>query len=107
MTIRDRVFEWGVRTYVMGIVNVSLESFSGDGVDSVEAAIERALRFEAEGADIIDVGGMSTRPNFRELTEKEERDRAVPAVRAIACAWSPLTSCTSTWNTRCSTYSGS
>ena len=86
MTIRDRVFEWGSRTYVMGIVNISPQSFSGDGVDSVEAAVEQAKRFEAEGADIIDVGGMSTRPNFNELTENQERDRAVPAVRAIAAA---------------------
>ena len=86
MTIRDRAFEWGARTYVMGIVNVSPESFSGDGVDSVEAAVEQAQRFEAKGADIIDIGGMSTRPNFKELTEQQERDRAIPAVRAIADA---------------------
>jgi dihydropteroate synthase len=86
MTIRDHLFEWGARTYVMGIVNVSPESFSGDGVDSVEAAVAQARRMEAEGADIIDVGGMSTRPNFRELTDKQERARAVPAVRAISDA---------------------
>jgi dihydropteroate synthase len=86
MTIRDRVFEWGTRTYVMGIVNVSPESFSGDGIEDVEAAVKQAKRFEAEGADIIDVGGMSTRPNFKELTEKQEQARAVPAVRAISDA---------------------
>ena len=86
MTIRDRRFDWGARTYVMGIVNVSPESFSGDGVDSVDAAVAQAKRFEAEGADIIDVGGMSTRPNFRELTEKQELERAIPAVRAISDA---------------------
>ena len=89
MTIRDRLFDWGARTYVMGIVNVSPESFSGDGVDSVEAAVAQAKRLEAEGADIIDVGGMSTRPNFRELSEKEERDRAVPGGRATASAVGP------------------
>ena len=86
MTIRDRVFEWGARTYVMGIVNVSPESFSGDGIHDVEAAVEQARRFEAEGADIIDVGGMSTRPSFKELTETQEQDRAIPAVRAISDA---------------------
>jgi dihydropteroate synthase len=86
MTIRERVFEWGARTYIMGIVNVSPESFSGDGIDSVEAAVAQARRFEAEGADIIDIGGMSTRPNFRELTEKEELDRAIPAVRDVSDA---------------------
>lgn len=68
----------------MGIVNLSPESFSGDGVDSVEAAVAQAKRFEAEGADIIDVGGMSTRPNFQELTPKQEEARAIPAIRAIS-----------------------
>jgi len=86
MSIRDSIFQWGARTYVMGIVNVSPESFSGDGIENVEAAVAQAKRFEAEGADIIDVGGMSTRPNFRELTEKQEHARAVPAVRAISDA---------------------
>ena len=84
MTIRDRIFEWGTRTYVMGIVNVSPESFSGDGISDLEAAVDQAKRFEAEGADIIDVGGMSTRPNFQELTPKQEEDRIVPAVRAMS-----------------------
>lgn len=86
LTVRERVFEWGARTYVMAIVNVSPESFSGDGVSSVAEAVALAKRFEAEGADIIDVGGMSTRPNFREITEKQEIDRAVPAVEAISDA---------------------
>ncbi|HEX5141550.1 MAG TPA: dihydropteroate synthase [Dehalococcoidia bacterium] len=83
LTVRDRVFTWGARTYVMGIVNVSPESFSGDGLSSAEAAVEQAKRFETEGADIIDVGGMSTRPNFQEISAAEERERVVPAVRAI------------------------
>lgn len=86
MKVRDRVFVWGERTYIMGIVNVSPESFSGDGVSSVEEAVEQARRFEADGADIIDVGGMSTRPNFNELSEKQERDRVVPVVEAISDA---------------------
>lgn len=86
LSLRGRVFEWGARTYVMGIVNVSPESFSGDGLASVDDAVAQARRFQAEGADLIDVGGMSTRPNFEELSLQEELDRAVPAVRAIVDA---------------------
>ncbi len=86
LTIRDRVFEWGTRTYVMGIVNVSPESFSGDGLDSVAEAVAQAKRFEAEGADIIDVGGMSTRPNFDEILPAEETERVVTAISAIVHA---------------------
>jgi dihydropteroate synthase len=86
LTIRGKRFEWGSRTYVMGIVNVSPESFSGDGLSSVDDAVEQAQRFAAEGADIIDVGGMSTRPNFQEISVEQERDRVVPVVRAIVAA---------------------
>lgn len=84
MTIRGRRFEWGSRTFIMGIVNLSPESFSGDVLPEVASAVEQALRFESEGADIIDVGGMSTRPGFDEISPQEELDRVVPAVRAIA-----------------------
>jgi dihydropteroate synthase len=86
LTIRDRVFAWGARTYVMGIVNVSPESFSGDGVGSVAEAVAQARRFEAEGADIIDVGGMSTRPNFDEISMEAELERVAPAIREIVKA---------------------
>lgn len=86
LTVRSRRFEWGKRTYFMGIVNVSPESFSGDGVATVDDAVAQAVRLEAEGADIIDVGGMSTRPGFEELSVGAEIERVVPAVRAIAAA---------------------
>ena len=56
------LFEWGQRTYVMGIINVSPDSFSGDGLQSVEAAVRQGIQFAAEGADILDIGGESTRP---------------------------------------------
>jgi dihydropteroate synthase len=56
-------FRWGERTYVMGIVNVSPDSFSGDGLNSVDAAVAQAQRFATEGVDILDVGGESTRPD--------------------------------------------
>lgn len=60
---RNTEFRWGERTYVMGICNLSLDSFSGDGLgDNIKAAVVQAKRMVAEGADIIDVGGESTRP---------------------------------------------
>jgi dihydropteroate synthase len=94
LTLASRRFEWGARTYVMGIVNVSPDSFSGDGLSTVEDAVAQAQRLEAEGADIIDVGGQSTRPargapataGFEQLSIEEEIERAVPALRAILSA---------------------
>ena len=91
LSLRSREFVWGARTYVMGIVNLSPDSFSGDGLASVEDAVAQALRFEAGGADIIDVGGQSTRPapaapttaGFEQLSVEGEVERAVPALRAI------------------------
>jgi dihydropteroate synthase len=86
MTIRNRRFEWGARTYIMGIVNLSPESFSGDGLSDVRDAVEQARRMADEGADIIDVGGQSTRPGFNELSIEEELSRVIPAVRAVVDA---------------------
>jgi dihydropteroate synthase len=70
----------------MGIVNVSPESFSADGVTDVSAAVAQAQRMAAEGADIIDIGGQSTRPGFAELSIEAELDRLIPAVEAIVRA---------------------
>jgi dihydropteroate synthase len=91
MILRSREFTWGKRTYLMGIVNLSPDSFSGDGLASVKEAVAQARRFEAEGADIIDVGGQSTRPaqaapttaGYKQLTADEEIGRTVPALQAI------------------------
>lgn len=77
-------FRWGERTYVMGIVNVSPDSFSGDGLSSVEAAVEQAKRFVADGADIIDVGGESTRPGSTPISVEEELRRVIPVVKRLA-----------------------
>ena len=55
-------FRWGERTYVMGIINLSPESFSGDGLADPAGALTQAERFVADGVDILDVGGESTRP---------------------------------------------
>jgi dihydropteroate synthase len=80
-------FLWGARTYLMGIVNVTPDSFSGDGLHlDLDAIVARARGFAAAGADIIDVGGESTRPEHEPVDEATEMARAIPAVRAIAAA---------------------
>lgn len=82
---RGHVLEIGSRTYVMGILNVTPDSFS-DGGDhnEVEAAITHALQMIEEGADIIDVGGESTRPGFAEVSAEEELKRVIPVIKALA-----------------------
>jgi dihydropteroate synthase len=76
-------FRWGERTYVMGIINVSPDSFSGDGVTDIEAAVAQAHRFVSEGADILDVGGESTRPGAPPVPVDEEIRRVVPVVERL------------------------
>jgi dihydropteroate synthase len=84
--------EWGQQTYVMGIVNVTPDSFSGDGLkraitteeELVYKAIEQAQHFVAEGATFIDVGGESTRPNeAKAVSEEEEIARVIPVIKAL------------------------
>ncbi len=83
---------WGQRTHVMGILNVTPDSFSGDGMlremptqDQVLAqALEQARSFVAEGASLIDVGGESTRPGFTSLPLEEELSRVIPVVKLLA-----------------------
>ncbi len=82
---------WGSRTYVMGILNITPDSFSGDGLlagkeqpDYVQLALEQARRFVAAGADILDVGGESTRPGSQPVTLEQELERVLPVVRALA-----------------------
>ena len=88
------VFTWGARTFVMGILNVTPDSFSGDGLlaagsdptgrpDAVEAAVATAVAMVADGADILDIGGESTRPGHVAVSADAERDRVVPVVAAI------------------------
>ncbi|MBI2934742.1 MAG: dihydropteroate synthase [Chloroflexi bacterium] len=77
-------FKWGKRTYVMGIINVTPDSFSGDGLaGNVQAAVERAVRFAGDGADIIDIGGESTRPGSTPVAIDEELRRVIPVLEAI------------------------
>jgi dihydropteroate synthase len=108
--IGPRLFEWGSRTYVMGIVNVTPDSFSGDGLlataagpttsagatgarasvaraaDALAAAVAQARRMVDEGADILDVGGESTRPGHEPVAEDEEAGRVVPVIASIHAA---------------------
>lgn len=76
--------ELGRRTLVMGILNVTPDSFSDGGrYDEVETAVERARIMEAEGADILDIGGESTRPGHEPVSLEEELRRVVPVIRAV------------------------
>ena len=82
---------WGRRTYIMGVINLTPDSFSGDGLarpddarSPVPAAVEQALRFADEGADFLDLGAESTRPGHRPVPEAEELQRLLPALEAIA-----------------------
>src|SRR5215831_12039303 len=76
-------FRWGSRVYVMGIVNVTPDSFSGDGVTDADAAVRQALRMIDEGADLIDVGGESTRPGHEPVSAEEELRRVLPVLRRL------------------------
>jgi len=85
--LAGRSLTWGTRTLVMGIVNVTPDSFSGDGLlgrpDPIAAAVAQARRMAEEGADLVDVGGESTRPGHARVDAAEERRRVVPVVAAI------------------------
>ncbi|HXZ94761.1 MAG TPA: dihydropteroate synthase [Dehalococcoidia bacterium] len=77
-------FYWGKRTYIMGVVNVSPDSFSGDGLADAEEAVARGKRLASEGADIIDIGGESTRPGSNSISFDEELRRVIPVVEKLA-----------------------
>ncbi len=114
LVIRNHIFAWGSQTYVMGILNVTPDSFSGDGLvgldtlrystggeaggldtlrystggsgDWVQAAVEQGRRFVAEGAHILDVGGESTRPGSQPVDVDEELRRVIPVIEGLAAA---------------------
>ncbi len=87
LQIGSFTFNWGSRTYVMGILNVTPDSFSGDGIitkgDAVKVAVEQARNFLTYGADILDVGGESTRPGSAPVNADEEMERVIPIIRAL------------------------
>jgi dihydropteroate synthase len=91
--IGGRLFAWGTRTFIMGIVNVTPDSFSGDGLlaggpadDAIRRAVEIGRSMADDGADLLDVGGESTRPGHAEVGADEERRRVVPVVAALRAA---------------------
>jgi len=95
-TIGSRRFAWGQRTYVMGIINVTPDSFSGDGIlaeedtgkSGAQAAVEQALAMEEAGADLLDIGAESTRPGAAALPAQEELGRLMPVLCAVRAATS-------------------
>jgi dihydropteroate synthase len=106
LRIGPALFDWGSRTYVMGILNVTSDSFSGDGLlaapgvevsvgavagsgpdpDAVAGAVALGRRMVDEGADLLDVGGESSRPGHAIVSEQDEIARVVPVVRALRAA---------------------
>jgi len=96
LKIEDHIFDWGTHTYVMGILNITPDSFSGDGLLQsnspllsgqglgMRAAFEQARSFLASGADILDVGGESTRPGSEPLDAEAEMERVLPVIRALS-----------------------
>jgi dihydropteroate synthase len=78
-------FDWGSRTHVMGIVNVTPDSFSGDGLgDDRDAAVAQGLQMVADRADMLDVGGESTRPGHVAISATDEIERTEEVVRRLA-----------------------
>jgi dihydropteroate synthase len=77
---------WGQRTCIMGILNCSPDSFSGDGLSGVDAAVAQARAFAAAGADLLDVGGESTRPGAPPVPVVTELARVLPVLRAVRAA---------------------
>ena len=84
MKIGNKEFKIGERTYIMGILNFTPDSFSDGGkFDNIDAAVEHVKEMIEAGADIIDIGGESTRPNHTPVEEAEEISRVVPIIKAI------------------------
>jgi dihydropteroate synthase len=83
----SHTFDWGSRTYLMGILNVTPDSFSGDGIiaqgDAVEVSLNQARSFLASHADILDIGGESTRPGSQPVDADSEKARVIPVIEAI------------------------
>ena len=99
LEVNHHILTWGERTYVMGILNITPDSFSGDGlledpssqskieesqIMPVEIAIQQAGEFVAAGVDILDIGGESTRPGAAPIAFNEEIDRVVPIISALS-----------------------
>ncbi|MDX2097943.1 MAG: dihydropteroate synthase [Leptolyngbyaceae cyanobacterium bins.59] len=82
--LRGQLFEWGTRTYLMGVLNVTPDSFSDGGqFNTLENALHQARYLIESGADILDIGGQSTRPQAMDVTVEEELRRVLPIIQAI------------------------
>jgi dihydropteroate synthase len=82
--LQNRKFVWSEQTYLMGVLNVTPDSFSDGGqFNSIDAALAQARHLAQSGADILDVGGQSTRPNALEVSSDEELERVIPVIQAI------------------------
>jgi dihydropteroate synthase len=85
MKIADKVWKWGCKTYIMGILNVTPDSFSDGGIfNNMDDALKQAIYMVNNGVDIIDVGGESTRPGSSSISEEEEIERVVPIIKKIS-----------------------
>lgn len=91
ITVNNHIFNWGSRTYVMGILNVTPDSFSGDGLmsindrgEQIEHSVRQAGYFLKHGVDILDVGGESTRPGSKPVNADEELERVIPVIQALS-----------------------
>jgi len=89
LKIGSSTFWWGSQTYIMGIINVTPDSFSGDGLIHdddlwIQRAVEQGIRFVEEGAHILDVGGESTRPGAEPLETEAELERVLPVIEGLA-----------------------
>lgn len=83
-TIRNRYFNWGKKTYLMGIINVTPDSFSDGGeFDRLQSALFQADKMIENGVDIIDIGGESTRPNAAKVAVNQELERVIPIIERI------------------------
>ena len=84
MKIGNKEFKIGERTYIMGILNFTPDSFSDGGIfNNIDVAIEHVKKMIDDGVDIIDVGGESTRPGYTLISDEEEISRVVPVIKAI------------------------
>lgn len=86
LQVGDLSLQWGQRTYVMGILNITPDSFSGDGLagKGPENILAQARDYVDHGVDILDVGGESTRPGAEQVSADQELDRVIPVVEALA-----------------------
>ncbi|MEN1966439.1 dihydropteroate synthase [Lentibacillus sp. N15] len=81
---KTKTFHLAERTHIMGILNVTPDSFSdGGSYTTLKQAVDQAVLLEEQGADIIDIGGESTRPGYEAVPAKDELDRVLPAIRAV------------------------